>query len=368
MVFRGNRVVNLQSERKDCVISARGDLILYVLRQTSSSQCLRDSIYSFDSFQATDKCAKSDSGYVFRRRRLANYGQALPFSPTHPQHLCNTMSTVAPALEVAPEGSPLKMPPDLPLKLTPPPPGDVPPRRSSLFIQTPKGEVETHLRMMFEHQEAVEREIEKLDPELLEADLEVPGSKAWILFDARCKLEEVIPELLNLQEEVDGYVSEHRDADADTEDADKGAGKGKGKGNLKDMGLVFTAKGLTTTGIEYDDDFVDYVDQRVNEIMPSDRGILYFFRLQMDGILPDPWNFKQRSQSSSTSDGNGSGSAEGEVAAGPSGSSLDDVVEEVTPTTQTVELPSSLASMSIQEEKITRDEGEVFVAVRPGVN
>ncbi|KAF6758123.1 hypothetical protein DFP72DRAFT_213065 [Ephemerocybe angulata] len=277
------------------------------------------------------------------------------------------MSTVAPALEVVPEGSPLKMPPDLPLKLTPPPPGVVPPR---LYLQTPKGEVETHLRMMFEHQEAVEREIEKLDPELLEADLEVPGSKAWILFDARYKLEEVIPELLNLQEEVEHYVSVHRDADADTEDADKGAEKGKGKGNLKDMGLVFTAKGLTTTGIEYDDEFIDYVDQRTNEIMPSDRGILYFFRLQTDGILPNKWNFKfkQRSQSSSTSDGNGSGSAEGEVAAGPSGSSLDDVAEEVTPTTQTVELPSSLASMSIQEEKITRDEGEAFVAVRPGVN
>ncbi|KAF6758122.1 hypothetical protein DFP72DRAFT_890019 [Ephemerocybe angulata] len=213
---------------------------------------------------------------------------------------------------------------------------------------------------MLENQEAVESEIEKLDPELIDEELDDPGSKAWILFDARDKLEEVIPELLDLQEEVDNYVPEPQCAE-DSNDADKGKGKGEGESKRRIMSF----------GIVYEDDFDAYVDQRMSEIMPKDRNSLYFFRLYLAGIIPNRrWDAVRRRSLSTMPEDSGSGTAESEsdLAAGPSGSSLEDIAVEVTPTTQTVELSSSLASMSIQEEKIPRDEGEASVAVRPGVN
>ncbi|KAF6757891.1 hypothetical protein DFP72DRAFT_208426 [Ephemerocybe angulata] len=213
----------------------------------------------------------------------------------------------------------------------------------SRFLSRPKAHLKARLKVMLEHQEEVEREIEKLDPEWIDEELDDPKSKAWILFDARGKLKELIPELMDLQEEVENYVPEPKDAE-DNNDADKAKGKEGGE----------EKKRIMPFGIVYEGDFHAYVDQRMSEIMPHDRDILYFFQLQLAGIIPSRWDLKfgRRRPSSTMSEDVGLGTAESEsnLAVRPSGSSLEDVAEEVTPTKQNVELPSSLALMNIQEK------------------
>ncbi|KAF6758124.1 hypothetical protein DFP72DRAFT_213066 [Ephemerocybe angulata] len=224
------------------------------------------------------------------------------------------MSTVTPDVEVEHDSPPLK-------KLRPPPG----------FLPTPREHLKGKLELMIQYQEDVEREIEKLDPEVLDlqGDPKDPATrKAFLLFDAKYKLKDVIPGLQSLQEEVDNYVP------------------GSEKDAYKEQ-----EKWKELASIEYDDAFDAYLEQRMKEITPLNKSIVHFHTLQMEGILPlKEWQkFLFKKPRSSQAGDSESASVKGESIAATSGSSS---VEEVTPIKQNVELPidSSFALMNIQDK------------------
>ncbi|KAF6758110.1 hypothetical protein DFP72DRAFT_889975 [Ephemerocybe angulata] len=225
------------------------------------------------------------------------------------------------------------------LKLPSPPPGaeDFLASLSSLGLPPlppPKESLQRDLKMMVNFQKLVEQEIEKMDPELFEGEREVPGSKIWRLFDAREKLDGIIPGLLILQDEVDNFVPEPKDAKGKWKWKWKGKGKGKG------------------SGVEEDDELDNYIRQRTMEILRPDRDIVYFFRLKWEGVLPskfvsDVLGGGVKGPSPSTSGthcqcAGGKCSSSSSGAAGGSRSPLGDIDEddETTPTIKRVELPN----------------------------